>query len=256
MIVAMSGLGWRPLDYERETAWLLARSDGNQTTGIDASGWDDHVWVLHTMYESEAAIPATWDDLDRAGRGDDEDDDAPIFAGIDLREVAVDTGIPLGFSVHPGLGWHRLRWHELALRTGVSLDQHPYPPCLRWFPYRSWPASVRPPAEGSIDEELLTHLVPPLVRHAGVDACIASYSPLHSDLEDGDRCFRGPITGLIDLLEVWPDFLPSNVWAPDRSWLLYTDADLLATKVSGSRALVTDLVADAEIETIRWAPST
>jgi hypothetical protein len=44
---------------------------------------------------------------------------------------------------------------------------------------------------------------------------------------------------------------PSNLWPNDRSWFVYTDADLMATKVSGSAALIATLVDDAHLETLR-----
>ncbi|MFK8848411.1 hypothetical protein [Streptomyces sp. Ac-502] len=49
------------------------------------------------------------------------------------------------------------------------------------------------------------------------------------------------------------DFSPSNLWAADRSWLLCTDYDLWAIKVSGPRALIDALLHDSELEAIRLA---
>ena len=45
---------------------------------------------------------------------------------------------------------------------------------------------------------------------------------------------------------------PSNLWPADRSWLLYTDHDLTATQVSGSRELIAAIEAHQDIETLRW----
>jgi len=45
---------------------------------------------------------------------------------------------------------------------------------------------------------------------------------------------------------------PSNLWPDDRSWFVYTDADLMATKVKGSAALIAALVDDVHLETLRW----
>lgn len=47
------------------------------------------------------------------------------------------------------------------------------------------------------------------------------------------------------------DFTPSNLWAEDRSWVVYTDYDLWATKVSGPEHLVEALLRDPEIEAVR-----
>jgi hypothetical protein len=40
------------------------------------------------------------------------------------------------------------------------------------------------------------------------------------------------------------------VWPDDRPWLTFTDEDLWATKVSGSRELIERLMADDELETV------
>jgi hypothetical protein len=45
---------------------------------------------------------------------------------------------------------------------------------------------------------------------------------------------------------------PSNFWPADRSWLVYTDWDLMATRVGGCRELIAALDADGELETLRW----
>jgi hypothetical protein len=45
-------------------------------------------------------------------------------------------------------------------------------------------------------------------------------------------------------------FTPNNIWPEDRSWFVFTDADLWATKVSGSLELTKDLVQTGELETI------
>ena len=50
------------------------------------------------------------------------------------------------------------------------------------------------------------------------------------------------------------DCTPGNLWPDDRSWFVYTDADLMATKVSGSAALIAVLEGDPHLETLRWEP--
>jgi hypothetical protein len=44
---------------------------------------------------------------------------------------------------------------------------------------------------------------------------------------------------------------PNNIWPTDRSWLVYTDCDLWATKVSGSADLITSLLIDDDLETVQ-----
>ena len=46
---------------------------------------------------------------------------------------------------------------------------------------------------------------------------------------------------------------PTNWWPSDRSWFVYTDWDLWATKVSGPAALVDSIRKDDWLETIDWA---
>ena len=44
---------------------------------------------------------------------------------------------------------------------------------------------------------------------------------------------------------------PNNIWPADRSWMVFTDYDLWATKVSGSHALIADLLNEPELEAIQ-----
>ena len=47
------------------------------------------------------------------------------------------------------------------------------------------------------------------------------------------------------------NFTPSNIWPADRSWFVYTDYDLWATRISGSQALIDALIEDSEIDAAR-----
>jgi hypothetical protein len=46
-------------------------------------------------------------------------------------------------------------------------------------------------------------------------------------------------------------FTPNNIWPADRSWFIYTDSDLLATRISGSTELIAALRADDDLDTVR-----
>jgi hypothetical protein len=46
-------------------------------------------------------------------------------------------------------------------------------------------------------------------------------------------------------------FTPNNIWPADRSWLIYTDFDLEATRVSGSTEVIEALRADDHLDTVR-----
>ena len=86
----------------------------------------------------------------------------------------------------------------------------------------------------------------------GETPCIASYAACAIGEFDHDVLFRGKLQELPLLLDI--DHLsgsPSNVWPVDRSWLVYTDWDLWATKVSGDASLVDRLESDPELEVVR-----
>ena len=67
-----------------------------------------------------------------------------------------------------------VRWTEFAARLGASLDNQEVPPCFRWFPQKSWPASMEPPPEGSLDEISLEALMPHLCAASPSDKCVAA----------------------------------------------------------------------------------
>jgi hypothetical protein len=46
---------------------------------------------------------------------------------------------------------------------------------------------------------------------------------------------------------------PTNWWSADASWMVYTDWDLWATKVSGPPALIASIESDARLECIHWS---
>ncbi|MEM9656289.1 MAG: hypothetical protein AAGA65_29685 [Actinomycetota bacterium] len=173
-----------------------------------------------------------------------------------LGEATTLTGIPGGLVEAPGEEWQRLRWRELAARLGHGLDDNNVPPCFRWFPYKSWPASIRPPAEGSLDADSLASLTEQLKAVTPAGTCFASYGLVAAGAnEELPRCFYGPLDA-IDVL-VDPSMgrhgTPSNFWPDDRSWFVYTDWDLMGTKVSGSRRLIEALSSHADLETILWS---
>jgi hypothetical protein len=125
---------------------------------------------------------------------------------------------------------------------------------LRSFPYTSWPANIAPPGEGSLDREqfvrLLEHLAA-ITPKGDRLPCFAFYAMVMVGEYEHDTIFTCELRQLIDLYdeEDLPGS-PNNIWPSDRSWLVYTDADLWATKVSGSGDLIEGLLADRELEAI------
>ncbi|MCD0484805.1 hypothetical protein LO771_21010 [Streptacidiphilus sp. ASG 303] len=217
-----------PLVPASETDWLAGIADDDGLTGYEAPGRPDAAWVLGGMYE-------------RGGT-----------AGESVNHAQ-------GRSEHPGPGWERLRWAELAARTGDPVVPQGLYPCYRCFP-SSKAADIRPgsiewPAEGSLDRPTWDQLMRFLAAHSpqGADTpCLAYYNPIIAlDFEKGQvRSGRlGDTQSLFDN----PDILctPSNLWPADRSWVICTDYDLWGTKVCGSHLLIEALLADPEIEAVR-----
>jgi hypothetical protein len=65
--------------------------------------------------------------------------------------------------------------------------------------------------------------------------------------------YVGDLFDLLPFVRSVPDmnFTPSNIWPADRSWFIYTDYDLWATRISGSYVLIDALTEDNEIDVVR-----
>jgi hypothetical protein len=246
-------------DASAELAWLRARVSGGGFAGFDVGGWEATIWILHAMYEN-TMLPAgvTYEEERRiqeaAGMTNpDAAEGTPIG---DILKDATLTGGGLGWSASPGAGWERLRWRELADRLGVDPFAIDFPPCYKSFPYRSWPVSIVPPSEGSLDWEQfvrLAELLGSVNGDAEESACFAYYSPLATGEfdEETETVFAGSRSALPDLYNEDTSGSPSNIWPEDRSWFVYTDWDLWATKVSGSRDLTDRIRQDKQLEAVR-----
>jgi hypothetical protein len=142
---------------------------------------------------------------------------------------------------------------SLAARLDHAHTPLDVPPCFRSFPYSSWPATIAPPAEGSLDREQFVRLLDDLaeVSEDGYGTmCTAYCSPLASGDFDHHTLFRCELRKLTELYDDEDLGSPNNVWPDDPTWLTYTDEDLWATKVSGGRQLIERLMADDELETV------
>ncbi|MFJ3927494.1 hypothetical protein [Streptomyces sp. NPDC090022] len=247
------------------TDWLLELC-GDGVTGFMPPAMPDAVWVLNAMYEHEQGpTDVSYHEYHRA-RLAEGSIRPPFAADLGLDAVGVATGGGLGRARHPGPGWRRLRWAELARRTGDPAVPDGLMPSYRCFPSArkegSWPLGMMPPTEGSLDRETWNRLIAVLTRcsTAGPDTrCLAYYNPLMLPDIDFDnlhvRAGRlGDAAFLYDQFQA-ADYSPSNLWAEDRSWVLCTDYDLWATKVAGPPALIDALLNDSEIEAVRlpWA---
>lgn len=84
---------WSEVD-EQELGWLIDAC-GQEVTGFGPPPYPAGLWIPHAMYEAETEVLAAH------RRAQDEDEaDKPVW------------------PADPGPGWRRLRWHELAERTG------------------------------------------------------------------------------------------------------------------------------------------
>jgi hypothetical protein len=240
-----------PSDSADALEWL----DGiDGLSGYDAQGWDRTVCVLHAMYETDDRPDGlSHDEVHRieleAGTVEPQ-----VVGKVNVDELpgAVVIGSAVGASGDPGEGWRRLLWSELASRLKVDPFDLDVPPCFKSFPYRSWPANIAPPGEGSLDHEQFQSLLNCLAPESagGWDTtCIAYRTPLATgDFNDHTmhRCSLDQLSGLYDERSG----APSNIWPEDRAWFVYTDWDLWATKVSGSQTLIDALNADTALETV------
>lgn len=179
---------------------------------------------------------------------------------MNLDEVTTVKGTPLGWEIRPGAEWSRVRWAEYLQRHPEFRTDRTYPPSDRWLVKGSWPASIEPPPEGSLDEESFAALVSVLARDspAGQSSQVVV---LYAHLPSGD----------FDQLHVWTGWLgdmesligegrpysysPTNFWAADGSWFVWTDYDLQGTKISGSSDLIQALRDHPDLEVTDWAPS-
>ncbi|MFH8383783.1 hypothetical protein ACH4E7_23010 [Kitasatospora sp. NPDC018058] len=254
-----------PIAPSSTTDWLRELCDDDGLTGFMPPPMPDAAWVLNAMYEhGRGPAEVTHHEHHRAllAAGSIEPHTVP---GLDLEAVSVVTGSGVGRAEHPGRGWRRLRWAELARRTGDPVVPEGVYPGFRCFPSAqkdsSWPLRILPPAEGSLDRETWNRLVHVLTDHspAGPDTrCLAYYNPLTlGAVEFENLHVRSGLLrdaeALYDTTDT--DFSPANLWAEDHSWVLCTDYDLWATKVAGPPALIEALLTDPELEVLRlpWA---
>jgi hypothetical protein len=210
------------------------------------------------MYEdTRSRSETTWGDVRRqrlaAGL------DAPqVIGSLNLDECSTVIGGSLGMSDSHGGGRSRVRWRELATRLSIDLGTNEVPPCFRWFPYHSWPARIDPPDTGSLDRESLDALIDGLVTNTASSSCLAYYSPLANGAKFDETWIREvAITDISTLVDDSEGRVgtPSNWWALDSTWMVYTDWDLWATKVSGPPALIASIERDPRLECIRWDDS-
>ncbi|NJC65657.1 hypothetical protein HC028_14285 [Planosporangium flavigriseum] len=242
-------------------SWLGDRPAEEGVTGYAPDGWEASTWILHAMYENPALERlGTHDELHRRRLNAGEIE--PLIIGdVNLDEATSVVGTPLGFVIKPGRPWRRVRWGDYLARTPEFHGDRSYPPSDRWFPHASWPVAVEPPPEASLDEESLGALLDTLAAQSpSGDAirCYAFYAALPASDFDTVHLWQGPLSAVPELIQDngGPyQCSPTNLWPLDRSWFVWTDWDLQATRVSGTRTLIDAIRATPALETIEWSSS-
>jgi hypothetical protein len=266
--------------------WLC---DGDLPPGYGAPGctgfnpadrWPAAVWVLNAMYERDD-MPAglTHHELRQhaiaAGLEEPE-----IVGGVNLDEATVTTGGGLGFQEKPPSPWRRLTWSELGRRQGFGFwavdgkwpqlrfrpqaewdDRATMPagtwPLVRHTGQSSWPVSILPPTEGSLDAESLDGVIEVLSGCTAPEALgdCSFYYGAAAFMREGPTIYAGHLHELPALVrgQRGTPLTPNNMWARDHSWLVYTDYDLHATRVNGSAELINELCEHHCLETFRCA---
>jgi hypothetical protein len=245
------------VDPNEALEWLRGAAPdagAGETAGFDLSGWEASAWVLHTMFERPGADShLSYQDVHQLGLRSGSLD--PLMIGeVNFDDKAVVTGIPLGRTADPGPGWARLRWSDFGGRVNAPMATCGYPPCFKWFPGPSWPANIRPPAEGSLDRGALLALLEVLAAHSksGLSTRTTCFFVAMATRHwKGPLVFSGPLAEVATLYDDEGVVAsPSNFWPIDGSWFVLTDWDLLGTKVSGPPRLIDDLHAHPELEVV------
>jgi hypothetical protein len=202
------------------------------------------------MWESPAGTTSTSHHQARAeaiAAGEIE----PLYIGdMNMEEVGISTGVA-GHMEEPPRGWRRLRWSEVATRLGAVLDptEGVLERQLRGFTVEgSWPISVLPPPEGTLDPLSLRSIADALgyAHHGGTVA----YHTVDEWYGDGGFS-RGDVQDVVRL-SFERGHSPNNWWADDRSWLLWTDYDLQTSALFGPPDLIELLKAIPELETLPY----
>jgi hypothetical protein len=268
------------IELAEQLDWLSGgtwpSTDG--ATGYDrADGYAASAWVLNAVYE-RTDMPENLTHHEVHQLEIDAGLAAPAMVGdFNLDTHTITTGVGLGFAGAPEAPWRRLRWAELGRRDGFGFwavdgkwpdlryTRHPdwTDPAVMPFgsvprigptTQMSWPISLLPPAEGSLDAASLLALIEVLSRHTTPEAlqncgCYYGAVALGGDV----IVYAGDLHDLPALVrsQRGTQLTPNNIWPGDRCWLVYADYDLRASRVSGSPQLVDALCDDSDLDTIR-----
>ncbi|MET3367376.1 UNVERIFIED_CONTAM: hypothetical protein ABIE34_000597 [Jeotgalibacillus campisalis] len=247
--------GWSFKGFEEESSWLGDDVLNAAETAVLPPGCDDSVWILHNQY----VCPP---DIDPGPLGDD--DNGPIY------------------PVAPPTEFVRFTWGEVANIKGVPLRGDfrglEVPPCFRWEAMLGWDEAglVVPGAEfvyqpldatiGQVELEALLPLLRTATRTNRVEGMFSYIDRNADDISglvvgpDGTmrrRVFSFELEALLPALlqPGLPNRTPEFWWPEDRAWVVWTDWDLLGSKVFGSKKLIETLRSHPDLETLDWFPA-
>jgi hypothetical protein len=214
-------------------------------------GSEDSTWILHAQYVCPIGVNA--DDLGEFWPGQ-------------------------GFSPRPPHGWRRVLWKDVAEAKGVALrgplsERGEAPPCDGWEAVIDGPLfeaatedAFVVPAEGSMSQLELEKLIPILAaqttttRMHGVLSYMDSsgYLAVPGDPEGIRYALSFELPGMVSNLLTVSDpndrVTPELWWPENRAWLVWSDYDLMGSKIFGSRALIQQVREHPDIETLDWFP--
>ncbi|RPF22548.1 hypothetical protein [Myceligenerans xiligouense] len=210
----MSGFQ-RVEDPQAALAWIPAevREDGD-LCGMDATGWEDDTWILHDL-----TVPLDTRDPEQGPRA-------------------------------------RCRWRDVVETDLTALQgMARWPPnAMHLLKDQRWPDVCI--EEGTFDGESRAALLEILTAVSGPSAqCFAYFGMVPANNYDRPTVLKGALSQVASLtsdgLPQW-ELSPSNWWPVDRSWFVWTDYDLTATRVSGSRNLIDQVRSHTALETLDW----
>ncbi len=248
------------IDGSEQMAWLISgRGDGMWSVGVEPDGFEARVKVFHAMWEHPSAGKAeSYDQAEKRSIAEGEREPR-IVGDTNLSEVGTLIGTVGGPSQRPS-GWRRLRWSDLAQRWGVAIDADAVNSVACFSPglkSGSWPTSILPPTEGSLDWESYERLMSILCSVPGPHSILA-FSTILTWF--GDTGFEVPLV-YSTAEELLAEYQSSplngsgqNWWPEDRRWLVYTDYDLCTTTVHGDRDLIQMISSDDYLEAFELLP--
>lgn len=162
---------------QAEIAWL--ESDGPLFAGAEMGGFQARAIIRHAIYEQPGGSTGAPTHHESRVRLLSEGLAQPVMiGGVNLDEGTTDTGGPLGWAARPQ-AWSRITWDGLVARHGMAIPAATQTATVGLFgsifPTGSWPVTLQPPPEGSVDHESFLALCEALADHSSASALCYFY---------------------------------------------------------------------------------